>query len=1135
MHPLERYLRRVAEIRATGSATQETSFYAPLEALLNAAGQQLKPRVIATSQLQNIGAGSPDGGLFTADQLQRDGEAPAPGAMPERGVVEIKGLGEALEPIIRGKQVAKYWQRYRQVLVTNYRQFAFVGEEEDVHGHPVPAVRETFTLAASEADFWTMARDPEGTSSRQGERLMEFLQRVLRYAAPVAEPKDVAWFLASYAREARHALDQADLDRLDELRGALEDALGLHFTGTKGDRFFRATVVQTLFYGLFSAWVLWHREDDSAKTDFIWHGAALYLRVPVMQVLYERMAMPSRVRKLDLVDVLNRASSMLNRVDRAHFFARFDERDAIQYFYEPFLEAFDPVLRKELGVWYTPREVVRYMVERVDRVLRETLGVADGLADEGVVVLDPCCGTGAYLVAVLEKIGQTLEARGEAFMRGIRLKEAATSRLYGFEILTAPFVVAHLQLGLFLREQGVPLEDDERAGVFLTNALTGWQPAEHPKLPFAELAEEREQADAVKQEAKILVILGNPPYDGYSGIAEMEEERALTEAYRQTSGQVPDPKGQGLNDLYVRFFRVAERQIAEGTGRGIVCFVSNYSWLDGLSHPGMRERYLEAFSHVWIDSLNGDKYRTGKLTPEGAPDPSIFSTSYNREGIQVGTAVSLLARTSEHAQTSASEGAAVHFRNLWGKNKLAQLEAEADGEADVRYEPIEPPAALGYPLAPRTLGADYLDWPTLPELFPTSFPGVKTSRDEALVNVDREKLEARVAAYLDPSVPDAEIARIAPTLMNGTKRFKANEVRAYLTKRKTRRGEIVRYAYRPFDVRWLYWEPETKLLDEKRAEYVPHVFEGNVWIEARQRDNKDQFDRGTLTTVLADNFGAGLSSFFPLYLAPDAPGDDLFSQTSDPAGPPVPNLSAHARQYLEKLDVPPETLFYHALAVLHAPAYRAENAGALRQDWPRIPLPDEADVLRASAALGRTVAALLDVEREVEGVTAGTVRPELRPLAEPTHLEGRQLNPAVGHFRVDVRWGYFGKNNAVMPATGRAEERPYTAEEAAALPEGHAARLGATTFDVYLSADVFWKNVPARVWQYTLGGYGVLKKWLSYRQVDVLGRDLTPREVAHFMQSARRIAALLLLEPTLDAGYAAQQAPTVQEEDAPTP
>lgn len=188
--------------------------------------------------------------------------------------------------------------------------------------------------------------------------------------------------------------------------------------------------------------------------------------------------------------------------------------------------------------------------------------------------------------------------------------------MFGFELLPAPFVVSHLQLGLLLQRLGAPLggQKGDRAGVFLTNALTGWtaEDEQHP-IPFPGMEEERDRSDEVKRSKPILVILGNPPYNGFAGMA-VEEERDLSHAYR-TTVKAPKPQGQGLNDLYVRFFRMAERKIVEQTGRGVICFISNYSWLDGLSFTGMRERYLEKFDRIWIDNLHGDR-----VISEYAPD-----------------------------------------------------------------------------------------------------------------------------------------------------------------------------------------------------------------------------------------------------------------------------------------------------------------------------------------------------------------------------------------------------------------------------------------------------------------------------------------------------------------------------------
>jgi hypothetical protein len=265
-----------------------------------------------------------------------------------------------------------------------------------------------------------------------------------------------------------------------------------------------------------------------------------------------------------------------------------------------------------------------------------------------------------------------------------------------------------------------------------------------------------------------------------------------------------------------------------------------------------------------------------------------------------------------------------------------------------------------------------------------------------------------------------------------------------------------------------------------------------------------------------------------MYLDSEAGGGDLFSQPSADGsdGEPIPNLSDAAAAYLDDVGGTVKTLFYHTIATLHAPTYRQENEGALRDDWPRVPLPDDGDRLQESAALGRTVAALLDVEQPVDGVDAGTTRDDLRLLGRPEHVHPDAALDPNTDFAVTAGWGYVIPPSTVMPNNGEIDRRDYTPEEAAALPENGRARWGGETLDLYLNDNARWTNVPARVWDYTLGGYPVIKKWLSYREKDVLGRDLERTEVQHVTHMVRRIAALLLLEPRLDANYEAVKAAT---------
>ena len=235
-------------------------------------------------------------------------------------------------------------------------------------------------------------------------------------------------------------LSAVTLPALETVRTGLEQALGLRFEGPKGEHFFRSTLVQTLFYGVFSAWVQWCKEQPPGSTArFDWHMAEWSLHVPMVRTLYEQVATPGQLRPLGLVEVLDWAGAALNRVDRAAFFAAFDEGLAVQYFYEPFLASFDPEVRKQLGVWYTPPEVVRYMVARVDAVLRDELGVADGLADPNVYVLDPCCGTGSFLVETLRRIGRATARRRAGTPWSPRTSSRPRmNRVFGFEIMPAP-------------------------------------------------------------------------------------------------------------------------------------------------------------------------------------------------------------------------------------------------------------------------------------------------------------------------------------------------------------------------------------------------------------------------------------------------------------------------------------------------------------------------------------------------------------------------------------------------------------------------------------------------------------------------------------------------------------------------
>jgi hypothetical protein len=973
---------------------------------------------------------------------------------------------------------------------------------------------------------------------------------VLLSNAPLEAPADVAWFLASYARDARARIEAAGTDALTSIRQAMEEALGIRFEGPQGEHFFHSTLVQTLFYGLFSAWVLWHKDKSKHKGHFDWRFAVHYVRLPILRKLYHEMADPGNLERLDLSEVLEWAASALERIKQTAFFSRFEEEHAVQYFYEPFLEAFDPELRKQLGVWYTPPEIVEYMVARVDIVLREELKLADGLADPNVYVLDPCCGTGAFLVEVLKQIDRTLKERGEAALAAEELMRAAKQRVFGFEILPAPFVIAHLQIGLLLHRSGASSTGTERAGVYLTNALTGWEPPKEPKtrLLFPELQEERDAAEKVKRDTPILVVLGNPPYNAYAGVSPAEEQ-GLVEPYKEGLISKWGIKKFNLDDLYVRFFRLAERRIAEKTGKGVVCYISNFSYLSDPSYVVMRQRFLSEFDALWFDCLNGDSRETGKLTPDGKPDPSVFSTDYNREGIRVGTTIGLMVRKEKRTKNPN-----VRFRQFWGVNKRKEvLESLKRKRFDAQYEKASPTPGNRFSFRPSDVASHYLEWPRAIDLCAIApSNGLMEKRGGALISIDRQELADRLRRYFDSKTDWETLKLLKSGLTENAARFDAKSARSkVLTAESFDEERVCRYAVRPFETRWCYFSGVRPLWNEPRPSLWAQCWKGNRFLMTRPAGvAAPEGSPFFFTRLLGDNdFLRGHAYYFPLQLKngvrlekkDQATLFDLLGERFEEEEVAA-NLAPSARRYLDqfKLKDPDrdrgaaEVIWLHSLAIGYSPTYLTENADGIQQDWPRIPLPATKDLLLASAELGRKVAALLDTETSVAGVTDSKPRPELKVIGAAATADGKPLNREAGDFDVTAGWGHGGKGGVTMPGKGKMISRNYAAAERAAIEQGASAlgltpdlafaHLGEQTCDVYLNGNAYWRGVPLKVWEFTIGGYQVMKKWLSYRERELLGRALTLDEVREVTNMARRIAAILLLEPALDENYRAVKA-----------
>lgn len=372
-------------------------------------------------------------------------------------------------------------------------------------------------------------------------------------------------------------------------------------------------------------------------------------------------------------------------------------------------------------------------------------------------------------------------------------------------------------------------------------------------------------------------------------------------------------------------------------------------------------------------------------------------------------------------------------------------------------------------------------------------------------------MEKRIASYLDAKFTDTALAKTYPALANSTERYDPKATRKAILDRDHQTGRIVRYAYRPFDVRWLYWDADTKLVDEKRPEFMVNTAFENRFLTAGIRNRMGICYKPQSTSVLGDHHLVESNvSIFPARVRQD-------SQNIEP------NVARSVKTLLTERTLTSDQLFDHVLATLNAPIYETQYMDALRVDWPRIPFPKSKDVFARSAALGAKLGNLLDVEVEIDGVRKGPLAAGLSAIALPFGDD----------FEVTSGWGSIQRkengSRLVMPGAGVVMERDWSDAELEALRqigERHDLDLtplldlvGHRAVDVQVNPMAGWRGVPSGVWNYTAGGYQALKKWLSYREKEVLGRSLRGEEMLHFAQTARRITEMLTMGPALDDAH----------------
>lgn len=919
----------------------------------------------------------------------------------------------------------------------------------------------------------------------------------LRNREVITTSRELSIRLAELARTIRDRIKTAlaietDKGPLTQLMKAFQTAL-VHDLDADG---FADMYAQTIAYGLLSARIA----DPTRKTA---DDLAAHMRTnPFLRELMETfLKVGGRRGKAggpgidfdelgvsEVVDLLDDAN--MEAVVR-DFGDRNPLEDPVIHFYEHFLAAYDKKQKVSRGVFYTPRPVVSYIVRSVDELLRTEFGLADGLADtttwgemvkrnkdlkipEGVSpdedfvqILDPATGTGTFLVETIDLIHNKLVAKWKAHGHGEKkidslwndyVPEHLLTRLHGYELLMAPYAIAHVKIGLKLYETGYHFGSEKRARVYLTNAL---EPAQNfsGRLDFAipALAHEAEAVGAIKWRGRFTVVIGNPPYSKISSNL-TPEVRAMVDRYRYLDGVRIKERGAlqfeiNLQDDYVKFFRLCEEHI-NTSNVGIIGLITNNGFLSTPTLRGMRDSLLETFRSIWVIDLHGHVAK-GEIGPDSAQEENVFDILQG---------VSLF--FGERKLPKSSDGSVSHAE-CYGSRTKKYAFLLSNTWSSTSYSAIEPTSQF-YLFIPHASGLaqEWKQYIGLAELFPKNSAGIITARDGLVIAEDKRELTERLERFSHTrATEDAVYEEFG---FSASKRFDLRRAQSELRRLKSFAEPIRQMLHRPFDQRYIFFHPSVVWsLSRPMAEQMSDG--KNLALVATRQVTRPQFEHAFVSQHIIEIKACSHdrnTQIFPLFLRLANDELALSPDTSANLNPTVFEGFANAlglkscintRDLGEDSELSPLRFFYFIYAVLYSPSYRERYFEFLRSDFPRLPFTGNLGLFRALARLGKELTTLHLLE-----------------------------SPKVDCFVTE----YLG---------GR-------------TPEVEKVSWSKNTVWVDKAQTVGFKGVREEVWNFHIGGYQVCEKWLKDRK----GRKLYADDIRHYQKIVVALSETIRLMKKID-------------------
>lgn len=844
--------------------------------------------------------------------------------------IETKDIGVSLDKIEKSEQMSRYFG-YANLVLTDYVEFRFY-RNGIPYGQPIKIAEydKHVRLISPLADnFECLART-----------LIEFTQS---HKEPIRSGKHLAKIMGGKAQRIRDNVYQfltGQSEKNAELLRVYETIkkLLVHDLNEEG---FADMYAQTLVYGLFVA-----RFYDDSPESFTRQEARDLIPPsnPLLRQFFDHIVGPNFDKRLEYI--VNELCEVFSHADVEKLMNEYLEtnlkgkthrkQDTVIHFYEDFLNEYDPVLRKKMGAYYTPLPVVEFIVRSVDLLLQKEFGLSQGLVDttklsngkHKVQVLDPAVGTGTFISAVIGEIYRKFkgqEGRWPAYVLHDLLP-----RIHGFELMIAPYTIAHLKLGMAFKETGFKYFNNRRLGIYLTNSLeqAPKQDSLFNAFGLAEsIAEESKEAAVIKNETPIMVIVGNPPYS-VSSSNKGEWITDLIKVYKQGLNE----KKINLDDDYIKFIRFAEHFIEENKV-GVVAMITNNSFIDGITHRQMRKHLLETFDDVYILDLHGNSKREEK-TPDGSKDENVFD-------IQQGVSINIFVRINSD-KNSLGE---VHHADIFGKREAKFEELTRNSFKSIKWKKLKysHPYYFFVPKDFSTIEKYELGF-KLDELFPLYSSGIETQKDKIAIKFERKDVEKIVQDFSQNSI---EILTSKYNL--GARSDEKNkQVKQDI---QANDGEYVKILYRPFDERWTYYTGHAiGFMARPRDEVMSNfVAKDNLGLQISKQQSTYDFRHALVCKTIVDRNSISMQTREATYLFP------LYRFTQDQSK--VPNLNVEIVNKIEAIvnNVSPESIFDYIYAFLYSPCYREKYKEFFKIDFPRIPYPSDEKFFMKLADLGRTL------------------------------------------------------------------------------------------------------------------------------------------------------------------------------------